>query len=145
MRKYRGKKQKRCYNIVMDYNRWMKYSCEDQQKILSKYNVLLKNHKTRKGKLRALFKTSKKEKNVFKKFNKYISMISKGIDQFSKTMNDFKLESTAGDKQLNRITKGLEKASGVRSKNRYAALVGNSNMNYDTLIGNSSRKIGSSL
>jgi len=121
--------------IKLQFKRWKKYSWNDQEKIVSKYNVILLNHKTRKEKLKSLFKKSNRERNAFKKFNKYVSMVSKGIDQFSKEMNKLHLDDRQSEKNVKRITKGFEKMSGVNSSNRYAGLISSSKMNYKALTG----------
>ena len=125
--------------IRLQFKRWMKYSWSDQEKILSKYNVILLGHRTRREKLKALFKKSNRERNTLSKFNKYVSMIGKGINQFSKEMNNFSLNEKHTNRKARQLTEGLERMSGVNSKYRYAGLTGSSNKNYDALIGHSSK------
>jgi len=121
--------------IRLQFKRWMKYSWSDQEKILSKYNVILLGHRTRREKLKALFKKSNRERNTLEKFNRYVSMIGKGIEQFSKEMNKFSLDEGRTNKNARHTTKGLEQLSGVDSSNRYAGLVGSSKRDYSAIIG----------
>jgi len=113
----------------------MKYSWSDQEKILSKYNVILLGHRTRREKLKSLFKKSNKERNALEKFNKYVSMVSKGIEQFSKEVNKFSLNEGQTNKNARRTTKGLERMSGVNSSNRYEGLISTSKRDYSALLG----------
>jgi len=131
-RRYRKK-------IKMDFKRWMKYSFTDQEKILSKYNVILLGHRTIKEKLKALFKKSNRERNAFDTFDKYLRMVSKGIEYFSKEVNKFSLNEKQTNKNVKRTCKGLEKAIGVDSANRYARLSGSSKKDYSGLVGSSKR------
>ena len=121
--------------IRLQFKRWKKYSWEDQQRIVSKYNVILLGHRTRREKLKSLFKKSNRETKAFEKFNRIVSMVSKGIDQFSKEMNNFSLDERQTNRKARRTTKGLERMSGIDSSNRYAGLISSSKMDYSALIG----------
>jgi len=125
--------------IRLQFKRWMKYSWSDQEKILSKYNIILLGHRTRKEKLKALFKKSNRERNAFDTFDKYLRMVSKGISLFSKEMNKFSFDEKQTNKNVKRTCKGLEKAIGVDSANRYARLSGSSKKDYSGLVGSSNR------
>jgi len=125
--------------IKLQFKRWMKYSWNDQERIIRKYNVILLGHKTRMEKLKSLFKKSDRERNGFAKFNRYVSMISKGIDQFSKEMNKFSLNEKQTNENARHLTKGLRELSGVNSSNRYEGLSNSSKKDYSGLMGSSKR------
>ena len=125
--------------IRLQFKRWKKYSWEDQQRIVSKYNVILLGHRTRREKLKSLFKKSNRETKAFEKFNRIVSMVSKGIDQFSKQMNILHLDDRQTHKNARRITKGLEKMSGIDSSNRYARLTRGSKEDYTALTNRTTR------
>jgi len=128
---YRRYKKK----IKMDFKRWQKYSWTDQEKILSKYRIVLLNHRTTKEKLKALFKRSKgdKRKERRDKIKKVLKKISQVIDQFSKEMNKFSLNEKQTNKNINRLSKGLRESLGGNSANRYEGLVSSSKRDYSSL------------
>ncbi len=99
--------------IKMQFKRWLKYSLNDQERIIKRYNVILLGHKTTKEKLMGLFKKSNKERNALTKVNLIIDKIISGINKFSNATNKIHLNYSAGDRRLDRITHGLNKASGV--------------------------------
>lgn len=68
-------------------------------------------------------------------------MVGKGIDQFSKGMNNFSLNERQTNKNARRTTRGLEKLSGIDSSNRYAGLVGSSKSDYTTLTGRTNNNV----
>ena len=137
MRKYQGKNPSLYYKfrrvgkrrIKLQFKRWKKYSWNDQERIIRKYNVILLGHRTTKEKLKALFKKSKKGKerrekikNGYKKFNRVIDTIISGLNKFSNETNKIHLDYDAGDRRMNRITQGLNRASGV--DHDYSVLTG---------------------
>ena len=130
-RRYRKK-------IKMDFKRWMKYSFTDQEKILSKYNVILLGHRTTKEKLKALFKRSNegKRKERRDKIKKTIRKIIKGIEYFSKEVNKFSLDEKQTDKNIGRLSNGLRELSMGSSANRFEGLV-SSKRDYSGLVGSS--------
>ena len=121
MRKYRSKptslfnkfRRPGKRRIKLQFKRWMKYSWHDQERIIRKYNVILLGHRTTKEKLMDLFKKSKKERNALTKVNQIIDKIISCINKFSNETNKIHLDYSAGDRSFNRITHGLNKASGV--------------------------------
>jgi len=127
--------------IRLQFKRWKKYSWEDQEKILSKYNVILLNHRTTKEKLKALFKRSKEDKRKERrtKIKKVLKKIAKGIEYFSKEVNKFSLNEKQTSKNARHTTKGLEQLSGIDSSNRYAGLSGSSKRSYAGIVGSSKR------
>jgi len=122
----------------MDFKRWQKYGFNDQETILSKYNVILLNHRTRKEKLKALFKRSNSDKRKERrdKIKKTIRMISKGMAYFSKEVNKFSLNEKQTNRKARRTTKGLETMYGVNSANRYDGIT-HSSRNYSALTNTS--------
>jgi len=129
---YRRYKKK----IKMDFKRWMKYEINDQEKILGKYRVILLNHRTRKEKLKALFKRSKSDKRKERrdKIKKTIRKIIKGIEYFSKEVNKFSLDEKQTDKNIGRLSNGLRESLG-NSANKYEGLVSSSKRDYSALLG----------
>ncbi len=126
----------------MQFKRWLKYSLNDQERIISKYNVILLGHRTTKEKLMDLFKKSKKGKerrekikNGYKKFNRVMDKIILGINKFADANNKptkkrrrHNLNYNAGDRNFNQITHGLNKASGV---NHDYSILTNKRANFD--------------
>jgi len=120
----------------MQFKRWKKYSWSDQQKIISKYNVILLNHRTRMEKLKALFKRSNegKRKERRDKIKKTIRIIAKGMEYFSKEVNKFSLNEKQTNKNIGRLSSGLRELSMGSSSNRFEGLV-SSKRDYSGLVG----------
>jgi len=138
------KKMKRKRRIKMQFKRWKKYSWSDQQKIISKYNVILLNHRTTKEKLKALFKRSQKDKRKARriKIGKVLKNIVKGIEYFSKEVSKFSLNEKQTNKNIGRLSNGLRELSMGSSVNRFEGLV-SSKRDYSGLV--SSKKDYSAL
>jgi len=120
--------------IKMTFKRWQKYSWSDQEVILSKYRIILLNHRTTMEKLGSIFKRSNegKRKERRDKIKKTIRKIIKGVNQFSKEMSNLTLDERQTNRQANRLTQGLNKASGINPSNRYEGLI-SSNSKYNAL------------
>lgn len=119
-----SKRRERLFYTVKE---WNKFKENIQMELLKQYEVILKDHKTRGEKFRAIFKRVPPEVRAarkakigrgFKKFNKY-------MDQFSKGMNQMHFE---GGGSVKGITDGLNNASGAKQ-------------DFSVLKGEKSRKI----
>jgi len=117
--------------IKMQFKRWLKYSWNDQERIIKRYNVILLGHRTTKEKLMDLFKKSNKEQNALTRFNLIIDKIISGLNKFSNTNSKIHLNYNAGDRGFNRITHGLNKVSGV--DHDYSVLTGKEEPHYPRL------------
>ena len=100
---------------------WKRFSWNIKEQLSEQYELFLTDHKTRKEKILSILKRQSPEKRKarkdkikkgFAKFNKGIDTVVSGIDKFSKATNQMHVDSRAGDKNMDKITGGLEKASG---------------------------------
>ncbi len=64
----------------------------------------------------------KKKQSKLTKLNEIIDKVLAALDNFSKAMNKIHLDYDAGDRRLDRITRGLNKGSGVNHD--YSILTG---------------------
>ena len=122
---FRKNKQKVCLTCYTNGRRaekmfytvkqWDKFSWDIQSKLSDQYECILTDHKTIREKLRGFFKRSSPEvrqqrkEKIARGFNKF----KKLMDQFSKGMNKIHFEGGNGDASFNKISGGLNKASGV--------------------------------
>jgi len=73
-------------------------------------------------------KKSNRKENTLTKFNRIIDKVISGLNKFSNEMNKVHIDPDAGDKNLDRITRGLNNATGT-------------NHNYDVLTGQDSKRL----
>ncbi len=128
---YRKNKQKICLKCYTHdarreqqfytVKKWKKFTWDIQAKLSEQYELILTDHKTLKEKVLSILKRQSPEKrmarknklkNGFNKFNKGVDMVVSGIDKFSKATNQMHVNPSAGDRRMDKLTGGLEKASG---------------------------------
>ncbi len=113
-----GRKKERMYYTV---KQWKKFTWDIQAKLSTQYELILTDHKTLKEKVLSILKRQTPEKRMarkaklkrgFAKFNHGVDTFVSGINKFSMATNQMHVNSRAGDKNMDKITGGLEKASG---------------------------------
>ncbi len=136
---YRKNKQKICLKCYTNDERreqqfytvkkWNKFTWDIQTELSNQYEVILTNHFTFKEKLKRFFSRRSPEvrKRNKEKIARGFAKFKKIMDQFSKGMNQLHFEG-GSDASMNKITGGLNKASGV-------------DHNFDVLTGGSNRQI----
>ena len=136
---FRKNKQKICLNCYTNGERrerlfytvkeWKGFSFEIQEELGSIYEVILVNHKTWKEKIRSILTRAPPQVRAARKakLSKGFNKFKKIMDQFSNGMSQLHFEG-GSDASMNKITGGLNKASGV-------------DHNFDVLTGGSNRQI----
>jgi len=119
-----GQRRERLFYTVKE---WNKFIYVIQSELLEQYEIILTDHKTRKEKILNIFKRSEKGKERREKIKLIAHKINKGINKFSKGMNEIHLQPGAGDKSFDKIARGLNQSTG-------------SNHNFKDLTGHASQK-----
>ncbi len=128
---YRKNKQKICLKCYTHdarreqqfytVKKWNKFSLDIQTKLSKQYEIILTDHKTFKEKILSFFKRQSPEKRLarknqlkrgFNRFNKGVDTVVSGLNKFSVASNKMHIDTRAGDKNMDRLTGGLEKLSG---------------------------------
>ena len=100
---------------------WKKFKNKNTEiELLARYEVILTDYKTRKEKILGFFKRSEKGKQrrakirrIAHKINVGIDTVVNGINKFSQASNKSHLNPRAGDKRMDKLTRGLNQSTGT--------------------------------